>query len=129
LKTGASTTFAAEAALRLGELLSEAGQYDEAATHLEDAARRAASPEMIATRARAYFALANNAEKKGDDESALRLFMSVGLLFDDQELVPQSLERAIHLQESLGRPDEARALKEELKTRYPGYKPSSEGKK
>ena len=129
LKTGASTTFAAEAALRLGELLSEAGQYDEAAAHLEDAARRAASPEMIATRARAYFALANNAEKKGDDESALRLFMSVGLLFDDQELVPQSLERAIHLQESLGRPDEAGALKEELKTRYPGYKPPSEGKK
>ena len=62
-------------------------------------------------------------------ESALRLFMSVGLLFDDKELVPQSLQRAIHLQESLGRPDEAGALKEELQTRYPGYKPPSEGKK
>ena len=84
LKTGAATTYAAESALNLGRLLTERGEFEEARQFLADAAARAVSPEMIGIRARAYAALAENAEKKGDEETALRYQMSVGILFDDK---------------------------------------------
>jgi tetratricopeptide (TPR) repeat protein len=64
--TGASTAYGAEAALRLGELLTESGKYDEAAKHLDDAAMRASSSELLGLRAHAYAGLARNAELKGD---------------------------------------------------------------
>jgi len=119
LNTGASTTFGAEAALRLGELLTEAGKFDEAGKHLTDAATRAASPELLGLRAHAYAGLARNAEQKGDAEAALRYYMSVGILFDDAALVPEALHKAALLLDKLGRAAEAQALRDELKTRYP----------
>lgn len=119
LGTGASTVYGAEAALRLGELLTEAGRFDEAAKHLNDAALRAASPELLALRAHAYAGLARNAELKGDAEAALRYYMSVGILFDDAALVPEALHKAARLLDKLGRTDEAQAMREELKARYP----------
>ena len=119
LETGASTACGAEAALRLGELLSEAGRFDEAATHLNDAASRASSPELLGLRAHAYVGLARNAEQKGDVEAALRYYMSVGILFNDSKLVPEALHKASILLDALGRADEAQAMREELQTRYP----------
>jgi tetratricopeptide (TPR) repeat protein len=119
LNTGASTVYGAEAALRLGELLTEAGRFDEAAGHLNDAASRASSPELLGLRAHAYAGLARNAERKGDAEAALRYYMSVGILFNDGALVPEALHKAALLLDSLGRAEEARAMREELKTRYP----------
>ncbi|MBP5509483.1 MAG: tetratricopeptide repeat protein [Kiritimatiellae bacterium] len=121
LKTGAATTYAAESALNLGRLLTERGEFEEARQFLADAAARAVSPEMIGIRARAYAALAENAEKKGDEETALRYHMSVGILFDDKELVPASILASVRLLEKLGRPDEAVKLRDELDERYPGY--------
>jgi TolA-binding protein len=119
LATGASTAYGAEAALRLGELLSESGKYDEAFKQLNDAASRAASPELLGLRARAYAGLARNAELKGDTEGALRYYMSVGILFDDAALVPDSLNKAAMLLDKVGRGEEARAMRDELKARYP----------
>jgi tetratricopeptide (TPR) repeat protein len=87
LNAGASTAYGAEAALRLGELLTDAGKFEEAGKHLNDAASRAASPELLGLRAHAYAGLARNAELKGDVEAALRYYMSVGILFDDATLV------------------------------------------
>ncbi len=119
LGTGASTAYGAEAALRLGELLTEAGRFDEADRHLNDAATRAASPELLGLRAHAYAGLARNAELKGDAAAALRYYMSVGILFDDAALVPEALHKAATLLDKLGRAKEAEALREELRTRYP----------
>ena len=119
LATGATTAYGAEAALRLGELLSESGKYDEAFKQLNDAATRAASPELLGLRARAYEGLARNAELKGDNEGALRYYMSVGILFDDASLVPEALHKAALLLDKLGRVDEARAMRDELRARYP----------
>ena len=119
LGTGASTAFGAEAALRLGELLTDAGRFDEAFKHLNDAATRASSPELLGLRANAYAGLARNAESKGDSEGALRYYMSVGILFDDPVLVPEALSKAAALLDKLGRKDEAKAMREELRTRYP----------
>jgi TolA-binding protein len=119
LGTGATTTYGAEAALRLGELMTESGHYDEAFKHLTDAAARAATPELLGLRAHAYAGLARNAELKGDTEGALRYYMSVGILFDDATLVPEALHKAALLLEKLGRNQEAHALREELRARYP----------
>ena len=119
LATGASTAYGAESALRLGELLSEAGRFDDAEKHLTDAASRAATPDLLGLRAHAYAGLARNAERKGDSEAALRYHISVGILFDDPTLVPQSLHQAAVLLDKSGRAREAAALREELRTRYP----------
>jgi len=119
LGTGASTAYGAEAALRLGELLTEAGRFDEADRHLNDAAARAAAPELLGLRAHAYAGLARNAEQKGDETAALRYYMSVGILFDDAVLVPEALHKAAALLDKVGRAKEAAALRDELRTRYP----------
>ena len=119
LNTGASTAYGAEAALRLGELLTEAGKFEEASEHLNDAASRASTRDLLGLRAHAYAGLARNAEQKGDDEAALRYYMSVGILFDDATLVPEALHKAAALLDKLGRAAEAQAMREELKARYP----------
>lgn len=119
LGTGATTVYGAEAALRLGELLTEAGRFDEAFKHLTDAAARAAAPDLLGLRANAYAGLARNAEQKGDAEGALRYYMSVGILFDDPVLVPEALSKAAALLDKLGRKEEAKAMRDELRTRYP----------
>jgi len=125
LATGASTVYGTEAALGLGELLTDAGKYDEAAARLNEAATRAASQEQLRWRALAYRGLARNAELKGDAEGALRFYMSVAILFDDPVLVPESMYKAAALLEKLGRSNEARAMREEAKGRYPNAQPAT----
>ena len=119
LATGAATAYGAEAALRLGELLTESGRYDEASARLNEAATRAASPDLLGLRAHAYAGLARNADLKGDTEAALRYYMSVGILFEDAALVPEALSRAAALLDKLGRGAEAQAVRDELRNRYP----------
>ena len=119
LATGASTDYGAEAALKLGELLTRSGRYDEAEKTLNEAAGRAANPELIGMRARAYAGLARNAELKGDLEAAIRYYISVGILFDHKEIVPQALHKSAELLDKQGRSDEALKISEELKQRYP----------
>jgi len=119
LDTGASTVYGTESALRMGELLTESGRYDEAEKSFSDAASRASSPDMLGMRARAYAGLARNAELSGDLQSAVRYYISVGILFDDKELVPEALSKAAELLEKQGNQDEAEKMRDELKQRYP----------
>lgn len=119
LDSGASTEHGAEAALRLGELLTAGGRFDEAEERLTDASLRAATPELVSVRSRAYVALAKNFELKGDPEKAVRYYITVATLFEDKTLVPQALARAVELLEQLGRTQEAGEFKKELQERYP----------
>ncbi len=100
-------------------MLSDAGKYAEAATHLTDAATRASSQEQLPWRARAYAALARNAERNKDPQGALRYYMSVSILFNDSVIVPECMKKAISILDTLGRRDEAQAMRDELKVRYP----------
>ena len=70
LDTGARTRYGAEAALRLGELLMATGRLEQAEARLQEAARRASTPELQEFRAYAYAALGAVAEKRGDREAA-----------------------------------------------------------
>ena len=119
LKIDVNSKYAPEAALRLGELLLDAGNADEAEASLSDAARRAAGPDFIGVRARATAALARAALARGDAESALRYDNAVYILFDDPEIVPAAMDHAISTLVSLKRDDEARTIASELAERYP----------
>ena len=119
LATGATTEFGTEAALRLGELMAESGKYDEAIRYLTDAAAKASTPAQVGVRARAYMGLAKASQSKGDEDAALRYYMSVGILFDNPVIVPEALTKAAALLDKHGRAAEATAMREELKARYP----------
>jgi len=119
LATGAATVYGTEAALGLGEILTEMGKFSEAAARLNEAALRAAPQEQLRWRALAYSGLARNAEMKGDADAALRYYMSIGILFDDPVIVPESMSKAAALLDKLGRGGEATAMRDELKARYP----------
>jgi TolA-binding protein len=45
--------------------------------------------------------------------------MSVSILFNDPVIVPDCIKKAIAILESLNRREEAQAMRDELKTRYP----------
>lgn len=119
LATGAMTVYGTEAALSLGEMYSDAGKHKKAFAYLNDAATRASSQEQLSWRARAYAALARNAERNNDRQGALRYYMSVSILFNDAVLVPDCMKKAIALLDTLGRKDEAQAMRDELKSRFP----------
>ena len=119
LKQKATTRFGADAALQLGEILRLQGDYRAAAGCFDDAARRANTDAQLETRARAYLGLARTAAAQKETDEALRYFMSIAVLFDDPEIVPQSLYEASETLRSLGRPEDAARMAGELKTRYP----------
>lgn len=119
LEQPATTPHAAESALRLGEIAIQAGRTAEAKPAFEKAAQLAVGDALLGVRARAYEGLARTAKAAGDPEAAVRLFLSVGLLFDDEEMVPRSLYEAAVLLKGLGRQEEARKTIQELGERYP----------
>ena len=53
--------------------------------------------------------------------------MSVGILFNDATLVPEALHKAAVLLDKLGRGQEAQAMREELRVRYPDSPLSRQG--
>lgn len=116
---GARTREGAEAALYLGRLEREAGNHDRARTHLERAAEMASEAALADIRARAYFELGRVAAGREDWDAAVRYFMGVGILYDDPELVPESLYRAAKAFGTLGRDRERERTLEELRERYP----------
>ena len=117
--TGASTPSAAEAALRLGELLLADGEHEEAAVHLRQAAAQASDDALLGVRARAYAALGRAALARRDPAAAARFFMSVAVLFDDAELVPECLYLACEAFTESGDAGAAAKAAAELRTRYP----------
>lgn len=119
LACDARTAFGAEAALRLAELKLDAKDDSAATTYFERAAALAVDESMAGLRARAYAGLGRTAVARGDSESAARYFMSVAVLYDDAELVPESLYEAARALQQQGRPDDAQRAVDELRQRYP----------
>ena len=54
-------------------------------------------------------------------ESAGKAFMSVALLYDDPEITPQALAKAVKAYEKAGKLDEAERAGAQLRQKYPGY--------
>lgn len=115
----ARTREGAEAAWYLGSLHLDDGQIDEAAKYLQRAAELAADDRLADVRARSYFGLARAAEAQEDWNRAARLYLSVGILFDDPELTPASLYHGAQALKQAGRDAEHARTVQELKDRYP----------
>jgi TolA-binding protein len=114
-----SGSYLAEAALRLGQIELEAGRHAEAREYLERAAAASSADRDLGIRAHAYAGLARTARATADNEAAARYFMSVAILYDDAELVPECLYEAAQVFRQLGREEPAAKAIRELKERYP----------
>lgn len=58
---------------------------------------------------------------RGDFEAAAKSFMSVAVLYDDNEITPQALRQAAAAFEKAGKPAEAAKATDELKSRFPSF--------
>ena len=119
LSTDTASRAAAEAALRLGEIMLERDDYDSSDAHFSDAAEMASSKSMLGIRAHSYAGLARTAKARGDLTTAVRYFMSVAILYDDAELVPECLYEAAMAFEKEGKTEERTGVIDELAERYP----------
>jgi TolA-binding protein len=54
-------------------------------------------------------------------ETAGKAFMSVALLYDDPEITPQALAKAVKAYERAGKPNEAEQARSQLRQKYPDY--------
>jgi tetratricopeptide (TPR) repeat protein len=109
----------AQSALELGHLALAGGNFPEARGRYEEAARLAADDTMIPLRARSYVGIARVLKQQGDDAGAARYFLSVAVLFDDPECVPECLYEAGELFGKLNRIEERDRAFRELAERYP----------
>ena len=119
LEVKANTGFAAEAAIRLGDITFKAANFEEAVKNYEKAARLAADESMLGVRARAYAGLGRSSKGKGDLENAARYFMSVAILYDDADLASECLYEAADAFAKVGKKDEGSRAVKELLDRYP----------
>lgn len=107
------------ASVALAELSMDSNRLDEAETHFRRAAELADDPELARTRARCYLGLGDIARLRLDWEEAVRRYLSVGILFDDPELTPHALFRAVEGFSALRRHADRQSAAEELRRRYP----------
>jgi len=114
------TGFGAEAALRLGEGELSAGNAAAAAGYFQKAAAAGGPDADPAVRARAYAGLARAARDAGDDPVAARYFMSVAVLYDEDQLVPECLYEAAAAFLRAGQAGDGRKAIAELRERFPG---------
>lgn len=115
----ATTPFAAEAALRLGELSAARGRYDEAATYYDRAVWMSTDDALLGVRARAYLGLARSSRATKDFKNARRYYLSIAILFKDPDIVAASLYEVAELFDELGDAKQAGERRAELLQRYP----------
>jgi len=111
--------FAAEAALRLGDVRYRGEVYDAAESYYARAAALSSDDSLLGVRARSYAGLGRTALAREKYDEAARYFMSVAVLFNEEELVPESLYQAGQAFGRAGKEEERKKALEELTARYP----------
>jgi TolA-binding protein len=115
----ANSRYAAEGALRLGEIYLTKKNAEAADTYFRLASVKAVSEGELPVRARAFYGLGKAAVLGGRHDDASRYFMSVAILYDHPEIVPESLFCAAQAFDRLGRVGDRDRVTGELATRYP----------
>jgi TolA-binding protein len=122
------TIYAGEAALRLGLLLLERKELAEAEMFLRRVQELAAGQDADAIRSRGLVGLGKVALSGERPADAVRLFLSVGILYDDASVVPESLYLAAQALHTLERKDELQKVLDELGERYPEHEWTSKAR-
>ncbi len=60
-------------------------------------------------------------EERGNFEDAAKLYMSVSVILDDEDVTPRALERAVKAYQKAGKDPEAKKTLNTLQSRYPEY--------
>lgn len=110
---------AAESRVRLGDLKLAAGETAQARVEYEQGAAMAAADPLLRLRVHAYAGIGRSLKREGNMAEAARYFLSVAVLFDDPELVPECLDEAAEAFAKAGRRDESEKVVKELLERYP----------
>ena len=58
---------------------------------------------------------------RGDIKAALKIFESIPVLLEDDDVSPRALDRALEIQTKLGNAAEAKRLENQLRSKYPEY--------
>jgi tetratricopeptide (TPR) repeat protein len=116
------TVYQADAYLELAAVELNEKQYNKAFEYYSMAAKLANGEEQRRIRAFGYAGMGEASEMLGNNDDALRYYMSVGLLFNGDELVPKCLSKASKILEDKGETEKADGLKKELKQNYPDSK-------
>lgn len=119
LTTDKVTKYAAEAAFHLGEYSLQNDALDKAVTYFEKASQWAQDEAADAIVPRSLLGLGRAALQDGRDQDASRYFLSVSILYEDADNVPESLYMAAKALERLERHQDQQKTLEELHERYP----------
>ena len=114
-----ATESAPEAALRLAQLKLARGDAAGALPCFREAVELCAAPELRPWRVWAYIGLGRASLALGDEDAAARYLSTVCLLYRDPEILPPVFDETIRLLVSLGRTEEADALRETKARDYP----------
>lgn len=114
-----ATDSAPEAALRLAQLKLARGDAEGAMPCFRRAVDLCAAPERQPWRVWAYIGLGRASLALGDEDAAARYLSTVCLLYRDPEILPPVFDETIRLLSSLGRDEEAAALRETKARDYP----------
>ena len=119
VKDSVATVYQADAYLELANLELKEKLYNKAFESYSMAAKLASGEEQRRIRAFGYAGMGESSEMLGKEDEALRYYMSVGLLFNGDDLVPRCLSKAIKILDDKGEKEKADNLKKELKHNYP----------
>ena len=119
VKDSVATVYQADAYLELANLELKEKLYNKAFESYSMAAKLASGEDQRRIRAFGYAGMGESSEMLGNADEALRYYMSVGLLFNGDVLVPKCLSQAIKILEDKGEKEKADNLKKELKQNYP----------
>ena len=114
-----SSVEAAEAALALGEVLVSVERWEEALKAFARAASTASEVERGRIQAEALAGMGKVEQARENWEAAGKHFLTVSVLFDDNDLVPACLEAAAECFDRAGQPERAAAARRERNERYP----------
>jgi len=119
MQQDARTPEGARAALQSGMLALETQSFTDAEEAFRTSAAWASGSDLMVIRARSYYGLGLTEMERENYEEAARYFMSVGVLYDHPELVPECLYLASEAFRQAGQPKKQHTVLEELQQRYP----------
>jgi TolA-binding protein len=112
----------AEALLVMGRAQLGLGKFDDAQKSADEACSQQPEGKL---NAEGRLLSGDIAVARGDSVGAAKIYMSVSVVFDDSEVTPRALDRAIDAYRRAGNADEAAKVLNTLRSRYPEYQPHS----